>query len=298
MKRIKDVLSRWVRPGMMWTIVLVIVAVGLMVFALSFDKKDSSLSYISYCISAHSLAVLIVAAVDEGRKMNSKFRQNPLVSHYLNNTKLRARISLYQGLFINSLFAVFHVLASWIYTSLWFAAVASYHLILSVMRFLLLRSEQMRSKLETDEEKMVHELHQYKLTGRLLLVLNIAMVGLIVQIIWKDRGMHPLGPMIYAFACYTLYSLTVTIINMVKFLKMERPILSAAKMLSVAGALMSILTLQTAMMTQFNDNPLFRRNMNTLTGTSVSLIVIAMAVFMVIRAKRALKKLQLNHSET
>lgn len=132
--------------------------------------------------------------------MSFIIRQNPLISRYLNDARLRARISLYQGLFINSLFAVFHVLASWIYTSLWFAAVASYHIILSVMRFLLLRSEQMRSRLETDEEKMAHELQRYRLTGRLLFALNIAMVGMIVQMIEKNKGIHSLGLAIYAFA--------------------------------------------------------------------------------------------------
>ncbi|WP_044478007.1 hypothetical protein [Paenibacillus antibioticophila] len=298
MKRIKDVLSRWVRPGMMWTIVLVIFAVGLTVFTLSRERTDTPLTYISYGISAYALVVLIVAATNGGRRMSFIIRQNPLISRYLSDARLRARISLYQGLFINSLFAVFHVLASWIYTSLWFAAVASYHIILSFMRFLLLRSEQMKSKLETDEEKIAHELQRYRLTGRLLFALNIAMVGMMVQMIEKNKGIHSLGLAIYAFALYAFYNLTVAIINMVKFRKMDRPLLSAAKMLSVAGALMSILALQSAMMTQFGEDPLLRRYMNSITGTSVSLTVIAMAVFMVVRAKRALKKLQLNHSET
>lgn len=84
---------------------------------------------------------------------------------------------------------------------------------------------------------------------------------------------------------------------MVKFRKMDHPILSAAKMLSVAGALMSILALQSAMMTQFGEDPLLRRYMNSVTGTGVSLIVIAMAIFMVVRANQALKKLPINHSE-
>lgn len=298
MKRIKDNLSRWTRPGKVWSIILVILAIGLTVFTLSWEENDPAVTYISYGISAYALIVLIVAATDGGRKMSFIIRQNPLISRYLNDARLRARISLYQGLFINSLFAVFHVLASWIYTSLWFAAVASYHIILSVMRFLLLRSEQMKSKLETDKEKIAHELQRYRLTGRLLFALNIAMVGMMVQMIEKNKGIHSLGLAIYVFAIYAFYSLTVAIINMVKFRKMDRPILSAAKMLSVAGALMSILALQSAMMTQFSEDPMLQRYMNNITGTGVSLIVITIAVSMVIRANRALKKLQLNHSET
>ncbi|GJM72550.1 hypothetical protein HMSSN036_47660 [Paenibacillus macerans] len=144
---------------------------------------------------------------------------------------------------------------------------------------------------------MAHELQRYRLTGRLLFALNIAMVGMIVQMIEKNKGIHSLGLSIYAFAFYAFYSLTVAIINMVKFRKMDHPILSAAKMLSVAGALMSILALQSAMMTQFGEDPLLRRYMNSVTGTGVSLIVIAMAIFMVVRANQALKKLPINHSE-
>lgn len=220
---------------------------------------------------------------------------SPLLTRYWDDEKFRARISLYQGMFINLLFAACHLLSSWLYVSIWFAAVAFYYIILSLIRFLLLRSVRMVPKLETDKDRALRELRRYRLTGYLLFALNLAMVIMIIQMVWQNKGYHYPGLAIYATAAYVFYSLIIAIINMVKFRKMDHPILSAAKILSVAGALMSVLTLQTAMISQFGGDDSFRRIMNTVTGAGVSLIVFGMAVFMVVRTNGALEKNQINN---
>lgn len=218
------------------------------------------------------------------------------VNRYLHDKKFRTRVSLYQGTCANLLFAASHLLLSWLYPSTWFAAIAFYYIILSFIRFLLLRSAHIVSDLETDKDKYLHELRRYRLTGSLLFALNLAMIGMIIQMVWKNKGYHYPHLAIYAIAVYVFYSLTVAIINMVKLRSMAQPVLSAAKMLNIAGALMSILTLQTAMIAQFSEEGTFLRSMNIITGTGISLIVFGMAVFMVIRANEILNKFQINNS--
>ncbi|WP_218061437.1 hypothetical protein [Paenibacillus kribbensis] len=51
------------------------------------------------------------------------------------------------------------------------------------------------------------------------------------------------------------------------------------------------------MISQFGGGDLFRQVMNTAVGAGISLIVFSMAIFMVVRANRALKKLQINKSK-
>ena len=65
----------------------------------------------------------------------------------------------------------------------------------------------------------------------------------------------------------------------------------AAKVLNFISATMSILGLQTAMIAQFSGNDEhFRRVMNTVTGSAVYTIVIAIAVYMLIRSKNSRKQ--------
>lgn len=68
--------------------------------------------------------------------------------------------------------------------------------------------------------------------------------------------------------------------------------MSAAKVINMSTALVSIFSLETAMLAEFgkeNDEQ-FRLIMTSLTGAGVSLIVIGMAVFMIIKSSILLKR--------
>lgn len=98
------------------------------------------------------------------------------------------------------------------------------------------------------------------------------------------------GYIIYVSALYTFYTMTVSIINLVKFGKLGNPILSAAKVLNFISAMMSILGLQTAMISQFSKNgESYRKMMNMITGGSVYGIVILIAVYMLLHSKKIKK---------
>ena len=67
--------------------------------------------------------------------------------------------------------------------------------------------------------------------------------------------------------------------------------MSAAKVVSLTAALVSMLSLETAMLTQFGaaDDPVFRRIMTASTGAGISILVLGMAVFMIIRSTKQMK---------
>lgn len=82
--------------------------------------------------------------------------------------------------------------------------------------------------------------------------------------------------------------------NVVKFRKQNSPVLSAAKGINLASALVSMLALETAMLSQFGseESPVFRRVMNSATGGAVCCVVLGMAVYMMVRATQNLKRLE------
>ncbi len=116
----------------------------------------------------------------------------------------------------------------------------------------------------------------------------------------QNRGFEYPGLLIYAMAAYSFYAVTVAIINIVKTRRHNSPVLSAAKAINLVAALVSILSLETAMLAQFggDDDPMFRRAMTGATGGGVCTIVIGMAIYMIWRANKNLKKLQINNSQT
>lgn len=66
--------------------------------------------------------------------------------------------------------------------------------------------------------------------------------------------------------------------------------MSAAKVISLTAALVSMLSLETAMLAQFGrDDVRLRQIMISATGTGVCAIVLGMAVFMIAKSTKALK---------
>lgn len=100
-----------------------------------------------------------------------------------------------------------------------------------------------------------------------------------------NSGFSYPGYVIYFSALYTFYIMGMSIRNLEKYKKLGSPILSAAKVLNFVSAMMSVLGLQTAMLSVFSANGEgFRRLMNTVTGSIVYLAVVIIAVYMLIMA--------------
>lgn len=275
-------------------------------FSLKCLSDTHPFSYVSYILSAYALTVLCanfprtkkrcselihgdeVKIIVSFRRMMGRHKYT---SMYLDDIEFRERISLYSSLAVNMFYAVFKCATGVIFHSVWFWAIGIYYVMLSVIRFTLLRNVRITCKKEHSVERKIYEYKSAKLCGILMLALNIAMGGMIVQMIWQNHHYEYKGYIIYISAFYAFFYLINAIVKVVKFSKQDNPILSAAKMLALAGALMSMFALQTAMFSSFGGNEEFQRLMNTITGGMVCFIVMGMAIFLIVRANIRLKRL-------
>ncbi len=92
-------------------------------------------------------------------------------------------------------------------------------------------------------------------------------------------------------AIYTFYITTTAIIDIVKYRKYNSPIMTMSKLIKLTSALFSILFLETAMLAQFgaDTSPKVQRIMIMATGGRISVIVVTMAVYMIVRSTREMK---------
>lgn len=98
-------------------------------------------------------------------------------------------------------------------------------------------------------------------------------------------------------AIYSFYTAATAVINVVKYRKHGSPAVSAAKALNLVAAAVSILSLTTAMLSEFGGEDWeYRRMMTGLTGGGVCVLVLGTAVFMIVRATRQINKI--NETET
>ena len=95
-------------------------------------------------------------------------------------------------------------------------------------------------------------------------------------------------------AAYTFGSLTLAVVNVVKYRKYNSPVYSASKAISLASACVSMLTLESTMLTTFNDGSMdltTRRIMLGASGGVISIFIIAMAIYMIVRGSKKIKLL-------
>jgi hypothetical protein len=83
-------------------------------------------------------------------------------------------------------------------------------------------------------------------------------------------------------------------VNIVKYRKYNSPVFSAAKMITLIAACVSMLTLETTMLTVFGENNTaeFSQLMLGLTGLAVSAVAITMPIIMLVKGYKKLKEIK------
>lgn len=195
------------------------------------------------------------------------------------------------GFSINLLYITIKMAFGIYYRSTWFIALAIYYTLLAVMRFLLLY----RRRWPDSVARQRLELLQYRSCGVALLFMNLALAGIVAFMVHQNRGYEYPGMLIYAMAAYSFYAVITAIVSLIKFRRHGSPVLSAAKAINLVAAMVSILSLETAMLARFggDDDPLFRKTMTGATGGCVCVIVLGMALFMIVKASKKLKQLSI-----
>jgi hypothetical protein len=177
------------------------------------------------------------------------------------------------------------------YQSVWLIAFGIYYLLLAVMRGSLVhyvRSASAKGKQMGDDLK--GEFHCYRMCGIVLLLLNQALACIVIYIVHMNQGMNYPGLLIYAMAVYAFYAVITAVINVIRFRRQGSPVHSAAKVISLTAALVSMLSLETAMLAQFGADDLeFRKIMTSISGGVVCTFVLAIAIYMIVRSTGYLK---------
>lgn len=283
-----------------WVLLIVpLISFAALIFVFVSKKTESMLAYPVYCMSAYSLAVLCVAVPDILRKTARMIKSSrimkrissvEIMNRYLRDMAFRGNLSIYQGMTVNFLYTIFRAVTGIRYASAWFISMAVYYLILGIIRAYLIVCYKER---HVKDENIC-----YRNTAWFLFLLNVPMGGMIILMIRTNSGFSYPGYVIYLSALYTFYTLIIAVRNLVKFRRVGSPILSAAKVLNLIAAMMSILGLQTAMISQFSMNGEgYRKMMNTITGGFVYGIVLAIAIYMLLHSWKVRKKAKWNEQK-
>jgi hypothetical protein len=282
------------------TVVIAVPSYVFVFFVLTNESVPTAIAYISYILSAYAFIITItgfpkiINALKNGfwnLHLIRAFRNTRIGARFFDNALFRSEISLHQGLVMNLLYVTVKLVSGIMYKSVWLIAFGIYYLLLAVMRGSLVHYVRgTAAKGKQMGEDIEGEFQRYRMCGIVLLFLNQALACIVIYIVHKNQGMTYPGLLIYAIALYAFYAVITAVINVIRFRRQGSPVHSAAKVISLTAALVSMLSLETAMLAQFGGDDLeFRKIMTSISGGVVCTFVLAMAIYMIIRSTRYLK---------
>ena len=278
-------------PHVIVLILLVPVATALLVCSMTLLGTESVLSYISYVLAAYTLTAWCVKIPDVIRFFKAFKSENKYAKRWWGDARLRVNVLLYSSLVWNVLYGALQLWLGVYHHTFWFGSFGVYYICLGIMRFLLARHTSQYAP----GERMHSELIKYRACGIVFLVMNLALALIVFFMIYWNRSLPHHMITAIAMAAYTFTAFTVAIVNVVKYKKYSSPVFSASKAISLAAALVSMLTLESTMLTAFGNETMdavTQKIMLGVTGGVILICIIIMAIHMIARASRQLKELE------
>lgn len=305
MERFKRIMRRILFLPQGLAALIALPSFALVIYVLLKGERSTPMAYLSYFASAYALVLTAAHIPGVVRAFRTGFAAHPLLyrtihsslgERYRADMIYRAEISLYAGLGVNLLYVAVHAISGIAYRSEWFGVLAGYYLLLALLRFLLLQHVY---RVGVGRQPAT-EWKRYRLCGVVLLGMNQALAMVVYLMVYKDNGFDYPGFLIYAMAAYAFYAVISAIVNMLKFKRQGSPVLSAAKAVSFVAALVSMLSLEAAMLAAFGsaEDASFRLLMISATGIAICAFVLVIAVYMIIRATREIRALNKREKRT
>lgn len=278
-------------PPVAVLLVLLPVATVLLIYSMIFVGTKSAIAYIAYALASYTLTVWCLRIPKLIRFFKRLKQENRYAHRWFTDTRLRMNVSLYGSLLWNTAYAVFCLGLGFWHHTFWYYSLAGYYICLAFMRFFLVG----HTKKYKPGERVREEMLKYRACGIVFLVMNLALALIIFFMVYWNRTFYHHKITAIAMAAYTFGAMTIAIINVVKYRKSDSPVYFAAKAISLAAACVSMLTLESTMLTAFNDGTMTLTEIRVMLGVSggiISAVIIGMAMYMIFESNRKLRLLK------
>ena len=183
------------------------------------------------------------------------------------------------SLTFNMAFATYHLVMGLATSSWWLLTLGSYYIVLSIVRFVVLRSKS--------GERFIA-----KFTGWMLILLTIPLVGTVILSVVRNGGHELHRIVMIAMAAYAFTKITLATIKFIKVRRSTSATLITLRNISFADAFVSIFALQRSMLVSFEGMTETEIViMNATLGSAVCVIVFLLGLNLVRNRKILFKSI-------
>lgn len=273
------------------------IAASVVLSVLQFENAALQIvAYVSYgfaaCLLGYTVYTIVIYAKPLSAKIRAVLLKNKRIAVIMQNYDNKTLFFAVVSLVMNLAFAVMNGVLAVKYSSLWYGALAGYYTVLILFRIgIILAKFICDNKFSDDLTREKAGVKIYLASGAFLVVLDIAMATAISMMIIFPKPAPSGEIMAISTAAFTFYSMTMSIVNLVKAKRFNDYVTQALRNLNLATACMSMLSLTVSLISTFGgESDTSMSTMKSVIGLAVCVITLAMATFMIIKASKTLKK--------
>ena len=295
--------QKWKRPRGAWLALLylltVLLCIGAVMVAI-WQKAPQWVTFLGYFLYGaaavalgYSVYTVVIYAPGLKGRVIGAMKRHRFTARLLENYGFRTVMEACLSLLGNLTYAVFNGVVAILSRSVWYGALGTYYILLTLLRSRLLLHHRRLAKgsLEDEAARRRSEISRYRMSGAVLVAMPLCLSAAIVQMIVADKGYAYGEITIYVVAAYTFFKITRGIMNAVKARKSDDLTVKALRSVSLADAMVSILALQTAMFAAFGGG-LDTDLPNALTGAGVCAVTVCVGIYMLIKAGKETKEMR------
>ena len=276
------------------TFIITLVSATLSLVMVALGLENGVLAIVAYTlfgiagVSLTYSVYLIIPLFPKMKKAIIEWMEKHDFTHLLlRNFGFRTLIFAIGSFLMSLLFSGFNAYMGIANRSIWYGALAAFYIALAFLRggVLVYHKNRIGKKTQSQNDEY-NKAKVYRNSGIITLILNIALSSAIAQMIFSDAHFTYIGWTIFAYAAYAFYKITTAIISFIRAHKQDDLTIRAIRNINLVDALVSILALQTALLTMFSEGDINISLFNTLTGIAVSILSVGIGIYMVVSANK------------
>ena len=283
----KKILNKLFFPNKIIGLIIFNLAFGLLIYVFRCHLEYTPIAYLSYFLSTYALIIFCIWFFKICKFSNNAIKKSKPYELYKKHELLITKCSLAFATLLHFVYGIFKLGTGIYYMSWWFITFAVYYLILCLMKLSIVKDikNEVGINLKSEYKKL-------RLTGIILLFLNLILTGMIVLIIKQNQKITYAGFIIYIVAMYDFYLIISAFINVIKYRKNKSPLLASSKCINLTVAMISMISLEVAMVSQFGTNDSeFKMITTSIMGFVACIINTSMSIYMIVRANKKLKNI-------
>lgn len=289
MEILRKILYRISHIGLLPTILGILISAVLIFVTIEFNVSVGLHIFTAF-LTAFTLINIIVPLPDHVYKVKAIIYKNKFATRYVYDYEYRSNIVMQIGFIGNTAYALINLFLGLITKQVWFVSIGVFYTIFGFLKFALLAKQAHILKSDNMRERKATSLRVWRFFGASMFIITIPTTIMVAQMIYNNKNYYYSQIITFGYFVYTAIYLVAAIVKVFQARMRKNPIFTAYSNMSFCGALMSVLALQTAMITAFHLDDSTRRIINTITGAIVIATFYIISIVVIISTTLQLKK--------